>query len=262
MLAPTMSGFLPKKRLHICSSGNCIGGTTLETRMSCTCSSETLAKSKSERSCRPYSPPVRSFTVWKRKDSRNVGFGARSKSPSTVLVLPTSIARSMPRVSAARECRSTKDRRSRPYRTLQWLTSPAITRVNASSFVRTISAPSSARSTASPSRTPGSISTRTRRPRAQRPRRLAPRHGGGQRDLGRTRGGDGRAKHHRERDGLAGGSEPRASAPAPSFSLQLGDHHLAVPCAQLGEAVRLVVGRGQLGVMVDDPADLRRPEER
>src|SRR6267143_5108632 len=93
---PTMSGFFPKNRLHICSSGNCIGGTTLETITSCTCSSFTPAKSNKERSCRPYSSPVRSFSVWHRKDSRKVGFGARSNSPSTVLVLPTSIARSMP----------------------------------------------------------------------------------------------------------------------------------------------------------------------
>src|SRR5438876_5749603 len=99
---PTKSGFLPKKRLDICSRGNAIGGTTLETMTSCTSFIESPAKSKSALSCRPYSSPVRSFSVCTRKESRNSALpGRRSNTPSTVLVLPTSMARSTDSVSGS-----------------------------------------------------------------------------------------------------------------------------------------------------------------
>src|SRR5438270_1250204 len=99
---PTKRGFLPKKRFDICSRGNAIGGTTLLTITSCTSFIERPAKSKSDLICRPYSSPVRSFSVCTRKESRSRDSPWRnSNTPSTVFVLPTSIARSTSAVSGA-----------------------------------------------------------------------------------------------------------------------------------------------------------------
>src|SRR5437868_11690758 len=98
---PTRSGFLPKKRFAICSSGKAIGGTTLETIRSCTSAMRNPAKSKSALICKPYSSPVRSFSVCTRNESRSL---PASNTPSTVLVFPTSMARSIaPTVSRADE---------------------------------------------------------------------------------------------------------------------------------------------------------------
>ena len=69
-----------------------MGGTTLETITSCTSEMRSPAKSKRDLICSPYSSPVRSFSVCTRKESRSL---FASKTPSTVLVFPTSIASSI-----------------------------------------------------------------------------------------------------------------------------------------------------------------------
>src|ERR1700682_2072498 len=102
---PTKRGLRPKNRFDICSSGSAMGGTTLDTITSCPSDIFKFAKSKSALICRPYSSPVRSFSVCTRNESRSTDReGVRSNTPRTVLVLATSMASSMRPVSGLFQC--------------------------------------------------------------------------------------------------------------------------------------------------------------